>query len=133
MRDNHHVLHLAQAGSCILRDSGGQHWTVTDQAYLCEVVIVDPGSSRGKILCEEICGADEEIITHDFCDLFLIQVPVPQVLPVCVLQQTKQALSHLNEEMPCITDGMGRSSHFDGLSKKWCDPKLDRKHYWTDI
>lgn len=85
MKDNLHVLHLTQAGSCVLRDSGRQRWTVTDQPYLCEVVIVDPGSSRGKILREEICGADEEIITHDFCDLLLVQVPVPQVLPVCVL------------------------------------------------
>jgi len=77
MKDNYHLPHFAQAGRCILRDSGRQHWMVTDQPYLCEVIIVDSGSSRSKILCEEICGADEEIITHDFCDLLLVQVPIP--------------------------------------------------------
>jgi hypothetical protein len=39
----------------------------------------------------------------------------------------------MREEMSRITDGMGRLSHFDGWSKKWCDPILDPKHYLTDI
>jgi hypothetical protein len=40
------------------------------------------------------------------------------VLPVCVLQQAKQALSLTSEEMQSASDGLGRSSHFDDRPKE---------------
>lgn len=59
---------------------------------LCKVIIVDPGALLCKLLREQVGGADEEVVAHDFCDLLLIYVSVSQVFPVSVLKNNGVSL-----------------------------------------
>lgn len=58
--------------------------------YLCKVVVVDSGASCGEVFREHVGGADEEVVANNLRNLPLVEVAVPQVFPVSVLQQTTQ-------------------------------------------
>ncbi len=60
---------------------------------MVEVVVEDLVAALCVLHCEVVAGADEEEIPHHLTDHPLVQEPVVNVLPVCVLQEQQDEAS----------------------------------------